>query len=147
MASGVDLNRGAIPIPSSSAFSLEQQVVANDQTMALIYVTLLKTGACTAIAGGTLTVNSPAGALVKYFTTQGLPTATSFQEVDGSLSKPAAVVYNVPPGQQIDITVNHPTCKQVAKGSPFNGLIFSGHVATVATEPGDVNSSLVYVLE
>ena len=147
MASGVDVNRGALPIPSSSTFALEQQVVGNDQTMALIQITVVKTGACTAIAGGTVTVNSPAGALVKYFTPQGLPTATSFQEVDGSRNKPAAVVYNVPPGQPIDITINHPTCKQVATGTPFNGMLLSGNVATVATEPGDVNASLVYVLE
>ena len=147
MASGVDVNRGAIPIPSSSTFGLEQQVVGNDQTMALIQVTVLKTGACTAIAGGTVTVNSPAGALVKYFTTQGLPTAPSFQEVDGAHNKPAAVVYNVPVGQQIDITINHPTCKQASTEGPLNGMLLSGHVATEATEPGDVNASLVYVLE
>lgn len=147
MASGIDVNRGAIPIPSSSTFGLEQQVVANDQTMALIQVTLIKTGACTAIAGGTVTVNSPPGALVKYFTTQGLPTSPSFQEVDSSLNKPAAVVYNVPVGQQIDITINHPTCKVVARTSPINGMLLSGNVATEASEPNDVNASLVYVLE
>jgi hypothetical protein len=147
MASGVDVNVGAIPIPSSSTFSLEQQLVANDQTMALIQISLAKTGACTAIAGGTITVNSPAGALVKYFTTQGLPTATSFQEVDASLHKPAAVIYNVPAGQQIDITINHPTCKMASQGAPYDGMILSGSVATLATEPGDVNASLLYVLE
>lgn len=146
-ASGVDVNRGAIPIPSASTFGLEQQVVANDQTMALIQITVLKRGACTAIAGGTVTVNAPAGAMVKYFTTQGLPSATNFQEVDGSRNKPAAVVYNVPPGQQVDITINHPTCHQASQDTAINGMILSGKVATVAAEPGDVNASLVYVLE
>jgi hypothetical protein len=145
--SSVDVDWRAIPIPSSSTFGLEQMIVGNDQSTALIQITLLKTGACTAIAGGSVTVNSPAGALVKYFTTQGLPTAPSFQEVDASLNKPAAVVYNVPPGQQIDITINHPTCKVVSRAQPINGLLLSGNVATAATEPGDVNASLVYVLE
>src|ERR1700720_1051377 len=49
MGAGVDVNFGTIPIPSSSSFALEQQLVANDQTMALVQITLLKTGACTAI--------------------------------------------------------------------------------------------------
>jgi hypothetical protein len=146
-AAGVDVDRGAIPIPSSSTFSLEQQVVANDQAMALIQITVLKSGACAAIAGGTVTVNAPAGALVKYFTTQGLPTATEFQEVDGSRNKPAAVVYNVPPGAQIDLTINHPTCHQASRDTATNGMLLTGHVVTEATEPGDVNSSLVYILE
>jgi hypothetical protein len=147
MAAGVDVNFGTIPIPSSSSFALEQQLVANDQTMALVQITLLKTGACTAIAGGTLTVNAPAGALVNYFTTQGLPTATAFQEVDSSRNKPAAVVYNVSPGQPIDITINLPNCKLVSRATPVNGLLLTGNVATVATEPGDQNASLVFVLE
>ena len=147
MASGVDVDRGAIPIPSSSTFSLEQQVVGNDQTMALVQITVLKTGACTAIAGGTVTVNSPPGALVKYFTTQGLPTATSFQEVDSANNKPAAVVYNVPAGQQIDITINHPTCTMVPRTMPIDGMLLSGNVDTEPTEPGDVNESLVYAMQ
>ncbi len=147
MASGVDVDWGSIPIPSSSTFALEQQIVGNDQTMGLIQITLVKTGACTAIAGGSVTVNAPAGAMVKYFTTQGLPTAPSFQEVDSSLNKPAAVVYNVPVGQPIDITINHPTCTVVARDQPINGKLLSGKVDTEATEPGDVNASLVYVLQ
>ena len=147
MASGVDVDRGAIPIPSLSTFGLEQQIVANDQTMALIQITVLKTGACTAIAGGTVTVNSPAGALVKYFTTQGLPTAPSFQEVDGSRNKPAAVVYNVPTGQQIDITINVPNCTMAPRTIAIDGMLLSGNVDTEPTEPGDVNESLVYALQ
>lgn len=147
MASEADADRGAIPIPSAADFSLEQSVLGNDQTQALVYITVIKTGACTAIAGGTVTVTSPAGAAVKYFTTQGLPTATAFTEVDGTLNKPAAVVYNIPPGQEVELTINHPTCKPVAKGQPHGGLLLTGHVATVATEPGDHNASLVFVVE
>ncbi|MCU1279458.1 MAG: hypothetical protein JWM53_3004 [bacterium] len=144
---GVDVDWGAIPIPSSSSFMLEQQIVANDQAKALVQISLVKTGACTAVTGGTLTVNAPAGASVRYFTAQGLPTATAFTEVDASLHKPVAVLYDVPPGAAIDLTINHPTCKVAAQDKPIAGKVLSGAVTTMATEPGDKNSSLVYVLE
>ncbi|MDB4969961.1 MAG: hypothetical protein JWN44_5650 [Myxococcales bacterium] len=147
MAAGVDVNRGAIPIPSSSTFMLEQQVLSNDQTKALVQITVLKSSTCASIAGGTITVSSPAGASVKYFTTQGLPTGTAFAEVDVARNKPVAVVYDVEPGEQLELTITHPTCTVAPRSKPVDGMLLSGHVLTTATEPDDHNSSLVFLLE
>lgn len=143
-------DRGPIPMPTTDTFALEQDVLNNDQTKALVQIIVLPTGACTAIAGGTLTVNSPAGAMVKYFANGGLPSvsATSFAEVDGTLNKPAAVVYNVELGQQLDLTIDVPGCTMAPKGTAMNGLALDGTVDTTEpTEPGDVSSSLVFMLQ
>jgi hypothetical protein len=140
---GVD--RGEIPAPSISSFGLGQQVMGSDPTKAVVYITLVRTGACTSLAGGTLTLLSPAGASVAYFTSSGLPTGASMIDRSGNL--PAAVVFNVPPGQDITFELNHPTCKLAAADSKLDGATLTGHVQTVAAEPDDNNSSLELVVE
>ena len=140
-----DVDRGDIPIPSAQSFALEQQVLSSDPAKANVYITLAKTGACTSLAGGTLTVLSPAGVGVAYFTSQGLPTGTSFIDRAGNL--PVALVYNVPPGEDITIQLNHPTCKLAPADTTIHGAIFTGHVQTAACEPGDNNSDLVFAVE
>jgi hypothetical protein len=147
-ATGVDVNRGVIPIPSTQSFALAQSLLSNDPAQAVVYLTLIPTGACTSIAGGTVTVTSPAGTSVRYFTTQGLPTSTSsFVDVDSAKNRPAAVIYNVTPGAELQLTVNHPTCTVAPSNTPLAGLTLTGKVTTVAAEPGDNNSSLVLVLQ
>jgi hypothetical protein len=143
-AAGADVDRGFIPIPSSQTFMLEQNILKNDAAKAIVYVTVAKTGACTAIAGGTLTVQSPPGTSVAYFNEQGLPTANAFTEVSGN--RPAAVVYDVPPGAYPVVTIGHPTCTAVPDGTVVNGQILDGHVKTQAAEPGDYNSAMVIAL-
>jgi hypothetical protein len=144
-AAGVDVDWGPIPIPSSNTFMLEQNLVKADSTKALVQTTIVKTGSCTSVAGGTLTVNSPAGTSVAYFNTQGLPTATSFADV--TLHRPVAVVFNLPPGANLDVTIQHPTCAQLPPGTTVHGATLTGQVKTLATEPGDNNSSLVIAVQ
>lgn len=140
-----DVNRGDIPIPDASSFGLAQQVLGSDPSLAVVYITLVRTGACTSLAGGTLTVDSPAGVGVKYFTSQGLPTGASFIDRSGNL--PVAAVYDVPPGADLEITLDHPTCKLAPAGTKLDGASFTGHVQTAASEPGDNNSSLVLIVQ
>jgi hypothetical protein len=146
-ASTTSPDRGYIPIPDVMGLGLEQQILGTDPTKALIQITVLKTGACTSLAGGTLTVNSPAGAQVAYFTTQGLPTGSAFADVDVGRHKPVAVVYNAEPGVDIDVTIHHPTCTQVAPGTTMDGYALTGKATTMPLEPGDNNTSLVFALE
>jgi hypothetical protein len=144
-AAAADVDRGDIPIPSTSSFALAQNVLASDSTKAIVYVTLVRTGSCTSLAGGTLTVLSPAGTSVAYFTPQGLPTGKAFIDRTGNL--PVALVFNVPPGEDVTIALNHPTCTLAPADTNVNGAVFTGHVTTAAAEPGDHNSSLTLAVE
>ena len=88
----VEVENGAIPIPSVEAIGLEQQLLGSDSTKALVQVTVVQEPTCASIAGGTITVVSPADAKVAYFTSQKLPTANSF--IDGITGhRPVAVIY------------------------------------------------------
>lgn len=140
--SGID--RGEIPIPTAASLNLAQQVTGADTTKAIVYITLIKTGACTSLAGGTLTVQSPAGTSVGYFTPQGLPTGSAFIDRTGNL--PVAVVYNVPPGEDVTFTLENTPC-QLAPDMPVRGGLYTGHVQTAALEPGSNNSSLIFAVE
>ena len=145
MPASDEIELGPIPMPSAMSFALENQILAADTTQAVVQITIVKQGACTSIAGGTLNVKSPAGASVAYFSAQGLPTGPSF--VDRDSNRPVAAVYNVTPGQQIELEIVHPTCKLVAAGTSNAGAVFTGKVTTMASQPGDNNSSLVYLVE
>lgn len=145
MAGGTDVDRGFIPIPSTMTFGLEQSLIKADSTMAVVQIIVEKMPTCASIAGGTVTVQSPAGAQVAYFNPQGLPTATAFMDVTGN--RPAAVVYDVPPGEVPVITITHPSCTQMPASATIAGQIFDGKVITKAAEPGDFNSALVFALQ
>jgi hypothetical protein len=147
MAAGVDADRGVVPIPSTSSLGLGQMILSNDTSKAVVYLTLIPTGGCKSIAGGTLTVNAPAGTSVAYFTPQGLPTGTAFADVDSARNKPAAVIFNLEPGADVDVTINHPTCTPAPRGTVIKGLAFTGKVQTPAIDPGNNNSSLAMVLQ
>jgi hypothetical protein len=144
-AASADVDRGSIPAGSAQNFALEQSIIGADSTKALVQIIIVKTGACTSIAGGTVSVNLPAGASVAYFSAAGFPSAASLCDVPGQ--RPAAVVYNVPPGSDLQISINHPSCKQVATGAPLDGATYSGRVKTLASEPGDYTSSLVFAVQ
>jgi hypothetical protein len=145
-AASVDVNLGVVPMAQTSSFALEQNILANDQTKALVHILIVKTGACASIANGTVTVNAPAGAKLAYFSTAGIPTAPTMYDI--AAPKPAAVVYDVTPAAALDITINAPGCTQVPFGTtPLNGLTLNGNVVTPATEPGDQAAALVFVLQ
>lgn len=144
-AAAEDVDRGYVPIGSSQAFALAQQIIAPDTSKAIVYVTVLPIGSCTSVAGGTLTVISPPGASVGYFTSQGLPTGPSF--IDRDRNRPQAAIYNVEPGAQLQIQISHPTCTMAPMPLTIHGETLTGQAVTKAAEPGDYNSALTYALQ
>ena len=147
-AGGSDLDWGNIITPDQSTFQLERVTLGSDDAQAVVHVVVLPTGACTSIAGGTLTVTSPPGAKVNYFDAQGYPRSSQAAFIDPPVPRrPVADIYDAAPGTEITFTVNHPSCHQAAYPVVFNGAKFNGQVATKASEPGDDNSALVVVLQ
>jgi hypothetical protein len=144
-AAADDMDLGPITIPSSATFGTELSVLGADQSKALVQVIIIPTGACTSLAGGTLTVQSPSDASVAYFSPSGFPVADMFYDVMSH--RPSAVLFNVEPGADIEVEMNHPTCKLAPKGTAYNGAIYDGVATTVATEPGDHNEALVLLAE
>ena len=144
-AAAVDVDRGDVPMATTSAFALEQNILANDTSKSLVHILLAKGGACSSFAGGTITVNAPAGAKVAYFTTSGLPTSSTMFDIVAP--KPAAVVYDVDPGADLDLTIAVPGCTQMPAGTVLNGMALTGKVTTMATEPGDNAAALTFVMQ
>jgi hypothetical protein len=140
-------NYGSNVIPSSSTYSLEQTILGNDQTKALVQIVALTSGSCATAVGGSVQVVSPAGTSVSYFSTENIPDSslTSFQAVQSP--RAVAVVYNVPVGAQLTLAVTHPTCTLAPFPVESGGMMMIGQVTTQATEPGDVNSALVLMLQ
>ncbi|HEX6837344.1 MAG TPA: hypothetical protein VF334_12270, partial [Polyangia bacterium] len=143
-AAAADVELGPITIPSSSTFMSEMSIINADQSKALVQVVIIPTGACTSVAGGTLTVTSPPGAAVAYFSASGFP--VGMQMVDTMQHRPSAVVYNIEPGATLEVTMSHPTCKLAPAGTAFDGAVYAG-VKVSPTEPGDNNSAMVLLAE
>jgi hypothetical protein len=142
----VEVENGAIPIPSVEAIGLEQQLLASDSTKAMVQVTVVQEPTCASIAGGTITVVSPADAKVAYFTSQKLPTANSF--IDGITGhRPVAVIYDFEPGVPLEVEVHTPNCTQAPPNTSYAHSSLTGKVTTAPVEPGDYNSSLVFIVE
>jgi hypothetical protein len=144
-ADGVDVDRRDVPMATLDNFTLEQSILANDTSMALVHILIRKSGACTSLAGGTITVSSPAGTKIAYFSTSGLPAAQVMYDVVAP--KPNAVVYNVAAGASLDVQIDVPGCTQVPFGGSKDGMVLTGKVPTLATEPGDNASALIFDLQ
>ena len=97
-AAASDVNLGPITIPSNDTFNTELNILGADTTKALVQVIIVPTGACTSVAGGTLTISKPADAAIAYFSPQALPLAT--QIYDTKDHRPSAVVYNIDPNAE-----------------------------------------------
>jgi hypothetical protein len=141
------VNTGTNVIPDSSTLALEQQILANDTTKALVQIVAQVAPTCASAVGGTLQVVSPAGASFRYFSTANVPatTVSSFQDVKSP--RPVAVVYDIPVGAQLTLAVTHPTCTLAPYPIVAGGETVTGQVTTLATEPGDINGSLVILLQ
>jgi hypothetical protein len=144
-AVGPDVDLGHIPIPSTQTFMLEQSITGADASKGVVQVVIIPTGACTSLAGGTLTATAPAGASVAYFSPAGLPTATMMYDVPEG--RPVAVAYDVDPGATLAVTLHHPTCTLAPAGTTYNGATFDGSTKIAAAEPGDVNSVLFLIAQ
>jgi len=144
-ATATDVDLGPIVIPSSATYSTELSILGADTTKALVQIVIIPTGACTSVAGGSLTVTNPANASVAYFSPSGFPVATQFY--DTMDHRPVAVVFNIEPGSELEVEMSHPTCKLSPKGTAYNGAVYDGVAQTVAAEPGDHNGVLVLLAE
>jgi hypothetical protein len=144
-ADGVDVNRGDVPMASDANFMLEQSILGNDTSMALVHIAIRRSGACTSLAGGTITVSSPADTKLAYFSTSGLPASQTMFDVVAP--KPNAVVYNVPAGATLDVKIDVPGCTQVPFGGSRDGMVLTGKVPTLATEPGFNTAALIFDLQ
>jgi hypothetical protein len=140
---GADYAR-KIPIPVLSLFRVGKNSFDGfDASKGLVYMVVRATGSCTDVSGGTITLKSPSDAKFEYFTDK-LPDADrkEFKWVDNDV--PVAAVYNVPLGQQIDVQIDHPTCKQIPFPAKVGSATYTGRVTI---EAGDVNSVLIYYLQ
>jgi hypothetical protein len=144
-AAGTDVDYGAIPIPDTSSFALELSLLGADSSKALVQIIVVPTGACTSVAGGTLTVTSPSDAKVAYFASSNLPTGTQFGNTVAN--RPVAVVYDIAPDKQLTVEMVHPTCKLAASGTATKGAAYDGKTTLLPAEPGDNNSVLALIAE
>jgi hypothetical protein len=132
-------------IPLQATFDIGKGALAGyDATKAVVYVIVQPTGSCTDVSGGTLTVNAPSGTTTVYFSGY-LPSTsqTSFQKPPKPLT-PVAVVYNVPPGSKLDLSIAHPNCTMVPMPATVGNVTYTGNVPT---EAGEANSSTFYFLK
>jgi hypothetical protein len=146
-ATGGDMQWGNQITPDVSTFALEQTILSNDKSKALVHIVVEASGSCASVAGGTITLTSPPGAKVMYFSPKGPPSAmqASFAALDGE--RPVADIYDIDPGGTLAFQVVHPTCKQAEFPATFHGGSFTGQAPLKPTEPGDYNSAIVVWLE
>jgi hypothetical protein len=140
---GKDYDR-KVPIPELGLFHVGQgSLDGYDRSRGIVYVVARATGSCTSVDGGTVTLKSPTDAKWSYFVDKlPAPTQTSFKWLDDDT--PVGAVYNVPAGQQIDIQIDHPTCKMIPFPATVNQVTYTGKVTV---EAGDSNSVLIYWLQ
>jgi hypothetical protein len=117
-------------VPQSLASLLTAMLPGYDDTLGVLSVDLVATGACTSEAGATLTVTPAGSAQVAYFS-GGLPSNTQLSVKAGEF--PSAVVYNVQPGVQLAIAVTQASCKEVPFPYTTGGVEYTGGITT---QPG-----------
>jgi hypothetical protein len=76
------------------------------------------------------------GPIVLYFSAENLPAPKATSAINGT--SPAAVIYNVPTGVDIEVTVKHPGCKQ----DPFPIVVGPGtYTGKLKTSPAETSST------
>jgi hypothetical protein len=147
-AIGTDVDHGDVVVPDTQAFTIEQATLAKfDNTKALVQLVVNAIGTCASVEGGTVKVLTPTDAVVVYFAAGAVPddTLSSFQKV--TAPRPVAVIYNVTPGADVTLQIDHPTCKVAPSPAVAGGPTFTGKVRTVAAQPDNVNAALVVTLQ
>jgi hypothetical protein len=126
-----------------------------DSSMGVLSVAVERKATCADEAGATLAYtvdgNPPSGSSLYYFM-GGAPNVSARAAESGAF--PHAVLFNLPPGKPITVTVSHPTCKPsafpVTKDLSADGL-GSGNVTyvspTLTTSAGKNTSFLRVFLE
>jgi hypothetical protein len=110
-------------------------LIGYDKTLAVLSVTVYKSGTCATADGATVALSPVGSEKVVYFKS-GFPSSTQTTVIDGQI--PSVIFYNVTPGQKIALTITHPTCKQAA--FPFTDpdmptISYTGNVTTVPADP------------
>lgn len=104
-----------------------------DKTRGLIAIRVVKKPGCATETGAVVGIEAPADAkpLVKY-TVNGLPgSGTSIVAGENN----GALIYNVPTGAPLKVTVKHPTCAPLPFPVEFEGATYTSGSAT--PEPGE----------
>lgn len=112
---------GFLPMISTSTSSLLQGVLSGyDPSKGVIIVLAVATGGCASEGGATLSV-SPSG-IVNYFSGGTPSSGTSITAGE----TPSAVIYNVPPGVALTLSVASPSCTQAAYPFTQGVLTYTG---------------------
>ena len=98
-------------VDSSTQLVLQNALAGYDDKLAVLSIGVKKKGACAAVDGATIVMANQGAAILKYFK-GGFPSNTATSVAADQV--PSAVIYNLPPGTPVQLTVTHPTCKQVA---------------------------------
>ena len=104
-----------------------------DKTRGLIAIRVVKKTGCASETGAVVAIEAPGDAkpLVKY-TVNGLPgSGTSIVAGENN----GALIYNVPTGAPLKVTVTHPTCAPLPFPVEFEGATYTSGSAT--PEPGE----------
>jgi hypothetical protein len=105
----IDLARTSF-LADSTAFILLQTLDGYDDTRGVVSVSVQLQG-CPSEAGATLDYTiggQPVAGASLYYTTGGTPSKTATGVEKDSF--PSAVIFNLPPNQDVTVTVKHPTC-------------------------------------
>lgn len=124
--------------------TLQNALSGYDATLATVSILVERKGTCASEGGATITMANQGSAVLKYFK-GGFPSNTSSSVTAGDL--PSAVLYNIPPGSQVQLTITHPTCKQVAFPTTDPDAPNLTYTGNVNTEGGSAASVLRYYLE
>ncbi len=113
---------GTLPMISAGTTSvLRAQLTGYDAGKGALIVLVVPSGACASEGGATLSV-SPAGTVV-YFS-GGFPSASATSVAAGQA--PSAVIYNIPPGVALTLSVTSSTCSQTAYPVTQGALTYTG---------------------
>ena len=131
-------------LPESTATLLISTLNGYDATLGILSVGIEKQGC--ADEGGALisyTVDGQAPTSSKLtYTASGVPSGTQTSAAKDSF--PHAIVYNLPPGKPVSVTVTHPACKMIA--FPVDKPLATGSIrytsATLTTTAGKSTSFL-----
>jgi hypothetical protein len=136
-------------VDDSTAQLLLQSFTRFQKGLGAIAVVVTGESTCPSTTGATFAASPGTGGadgggpIVLYFSGNNLPSPKATSTVNGA--SPAAVIYNLPTGVDINVTVKHPRCKQ----DPFPILLgpgtFTGKVQTTPAEPSPSALAISYV--
>ena len=142
-----DMDFGASVVGTTNAFQLEQGGLGNTPSKGIVQVVVRALASCGSADGATIKVLSPSGASAVYFDANGLPDPSLTAPETVKAPRPVAVIYDVAPGSQLRLQVNHPTCKQASFPLVDQGRTYTGQTTINAAEPGDYSSAVVLFLQ